>query len=1379
MTVVADLPLPDMLKPLARLLDDPKPNVLMVIGTGISIGATGNPRSGWKGLLLDAVKRIESLGIETPDILVADRILIDKAFTGEFDLDEILQRAESIIRRLGGIGDSRYANWLKDSVGALKSSPDRRQSLEAISDLARAGALILTTNYDSLLSEATGFDPVTWEEPNKILEIINRKRKGIIHIHGHWARPSSIVLGRTSYDRIKSAALPQTELRSLWLQWHWLYLGCGSGGLDDPNLGALLQWTNDTGLNASALADYFLSSRETVSALPDRIGKSANLVKFAYVDHSIDLPSLLKGLAPETRASPFHRIGPDARRVRRPDESPLLSPFPSWQEYLDGSVPNLAADNKVIQRLNEHGWAFILDAASVGKTTLAYRIAARPEYRNTPAFHLLLSHPLVDETESDISPQSALARLTRPGVLFVIDDAHQRPELAHTLWQQWHERPMGSKLLILATLIERAINLPGDSSLHDLQMNTVNPAIVLQPEPKDLERIANYVLARLDGFDRVVLRPPQETSSAWHKAFGREIGAFVVAISQRRHELARGDFILPESAASIWVKERHLDRIDPPDVENAVCLALFGEQELEIDVPTQCLPHQNRMDRLLKSGLAEKILTTHGQIVMYGLREPGWGQLILAAVEHSQPRLTTMANMAARSIALALTTASRLRSHDLTKADQFWEQLATRKDTLAAHIFDGGVGYLPAFLQAAITHGLTELVDDLWATLESQPESLSNCVLSSSLESVLGLLHLAAACERRTLVNQLWRALAAQPAKLKEQAFRSSLSSFGKFLLFARDNGQQGIVSELWQTLATHRETFAERLGASTLGDVSQFLNRIDDREHNVIVEDLWLTLADTVVERAFKSTLGELREFLTLAGDRGQTRLIERVWGALAARSTDLVEQTFETTLNDFGAFLNAAAIQGQQTLIKTLCDALGAQPDRLVKQAFGSTLNDLGAFLRVAEKQGQQTLIKTLFDALGAQPNRLVEQAFGSTLNDLGAFLRVAEKQGQLTLVKTLYQLLAEHMDRLAERAFSEPIRDFGSFLGTAKKQGQDKFVDGAWTVLATQMERFAEHASTQLPNDLAGFLSLAPPSFNKELIKRFKVEDWIYDTHRTEALPGAAGLARLFGLNGREDLKIALVDNILRRKRPADFGDRRIGLAEISRLGSIVMPAQEPALVEILRIVCTENWLKDVYKFGSTVALARALQTFAEHLPPQVIRLVWNYALGTRLRKELSNFELYDVQGVNAVVQLLGASSLVGWSTNRAVLPDVQLDRIRELPHFLKHRPEANIVEQPQRQLWCGLRVLASMSFHSLHVDPTSVIETRNLWQNNIDGAGDWIGTKAKPDTATNRINLSMLKWLQDCAQTKTGRLLSNQEPLWVLVGFPYDPKQIAAD
>src|SRR5439155_7155621 len=143
-----------------------------------------------------------------------------------------------------------------------------------------------------------------------------------------------------------------------------------------------------------------------------------------------------------------------------------------------------------------------------------------------------------------------------------IDDAHQHPELAHALWQQWRERPMGSRLIILATRMERAVNLPGESSLRGLGVHAANPAVVLHSTPEDLGHIANYVIACLNDSPRTKLNMPPDILRAWHASFGREIGAFVVAVSQRRQQLMRGDFTLPEAAASAWMRERHLDRCD-------------------------------------------------------------------------------------------------------------------------------------------------------------------------------------------------------------------------------------------------------------------------------------------------------------------------------------------------------------------------------------------------------------------------------------------------------------------------------------------------------------------------------------------------------------------------------------------------------------------------------------------------------------------------------------------------------------------------------------------------------------------------------------------------------------------------------------------------
>ena len=524
---------------------------------------------------------------------------------------------------------------------------------------------------------------------------------------------------------------------------------------------------NDAGINESVLTDYFLSTPETIDVLPDRIGKSVNLVKSAYADHAVDLPELLQGLAPAARPFPFERIGPNAPRVRRPDKSPLSSPFPSWQEFLESAVPSLAADEEVIRRLNNHGWAFVLDVASIGKSTLAYRIAARPEYRNKPAYQVLLSQLTVDEAESEISPQAALARLARPGVLFVIDNAHLQPEVAHTLWQQWRDRPMGSKLIILATRMERVINLPGQTSLRDLEENSANPAVLLSPAPEDLAPILNYVLARIDNSAHAKLAATFDDLKAWHKLYGREIGAFVVAVSQRHREILDGDFSLPEATCAEWIKERHLNNLGAKGVENAVSLAVFCEQYLELSVPDYALPYPVQIAQLLKSGLAKRMAVSGEEFVCYGLREPGWGQLILAAIETPPNRSLILAKTASKSIALSAWVWKRIR-HSRPRAEWavFWDQLTDRAEYLVTDVTKSSLSICSSFLNSALQQGQSVLVEKLWGALAAQPIKLIDRAIAAPLSGLAAFLNIAEQHNQKILLDILWSALAAQTSQL-------------------------------------------------------------------------------------------------------------------------------------------------------------------------------------------------------------------------------------------------------------------------------------------------------------------------------------------------------------------------------------------------------------------------------------------------------------------------------------------------------------------------------------------------------------------------------------------------------------------------------------
>ncbi len=83
-----------------------------------------------------------------------------------FNLDEALLHAESVEFNLTTPHLDAWRDWLAHVFQDLQVVDDPRAhaTLDAIHGLQQAGATILTTNYDSLLSDVTGLPPVTWEE---------------------------------------------------------------------------------------------------------------------------------------------------------------------------------------------------------------------------------------------------------------------------------------------------------------------------------------------------------------------------------------------------------------------------------------------------------------------------------------------------------------------------------------------------------------------------------------------------------------------------------------------------------------------------------------------------------------------------------------------------------------------------------------------------------------------------------------------------------------------------------------------------------------------------------------------------------------------------------------------------------------------------------------------------------------------------------------------------------------------------------------------------------------------------------------------------------------------------------------------------------------
>lgn len=358
----------------------------------------------------------------------------------------------------------------------------------------------------------------------------------------------------------------------------------------------------------------------------------------------------------------FVVLGPENGPVRQSTTSPQDIPLPSWQELLDGAVPALAAD--AAMALRTHGWALVYDVASVGKTTLALRLATTAEYRDRPAFYLDLAR-VSDSDEDEIATiRTALRRLAHTKGLLILDNAQWQPQLAREAWDWWLARPRTSRLLLLATRIQHNAGIAGEDALAVIAAHSGNPPIMVRPALADLAPILNYIVARIRGAS-AGLRPPDAALGEWYATFASEMGAFAAAVTGRHDALTRGNWDLPRSAAAEWMRNRHLDRrprLTAQERENLICLSVFAAQALEMDVAEAALPYPDRIAALLRRGLVERRERGTGRYLFYRLREPDWGALLLAAIDPPPDAEDVLLATACRHFLMMLVLRSRLFS---------------------------------------------------------------------------------------------------------------------------------------------------------------------------------------------------------------------------------------------------------------------------------------------------------------------------------------------------------------------------------------------------------------------------------------------------------------------------------------------------------------------------------------------------------------------------------------------------------------------------------------------------------------------------------------------------------------------------------------------
>ena len=166
-------------------------------------------------------------------------------------------------------------------------------TLAALKDMP---GLLATLNYDNLLEVATGHNAVTWDQAHQVQKVLRGEApKSVLHLHGHYETPDSVVLGQQSYAQVKDDAHASTVLKSFTIEHTLLFVGCGDTVLD-PNFTRLIEWAKD------ALADvaprhYLLCREADVADFQEKLRAAPWLQPLSYGSTYNELAPFLQSLS--------------------------------------------------------------------------------------------------------------------------------------------------------------------------------------------------------------------------------------------------------------------------------------------------------------------------------------------------------------------------------------------------------------------------------------------------------------------------------------------------------------------------------------------------------------------------------------------------------------------------------------------------------------------------------------------------------------------------------------------------------------------------------------------------------------------------------------------------------------------------------------------------------------------------------------------------------------------------------------------------------------------------------------------------------------------------------------------------------------------------
>lgn len=221
----------DLKKDLRKVLSSGR--ATLFIGSGVSISATYGAShakyASWKGLISNGLNYVIKSGKKNKAWMAEMNSLLDTN-----DAETYIEVAESLENAMGA---ADFRKWMAETVGELKAH--NTDVLDRIFELV-GDNIVMTTNYDDLLEGCLGWGTVDWTMPHHFQDVLLGKSNAILHLHGHWDKPESIVFGKRSYNEISKNPNTQFLFKNTIQSRSLVFIGCGET-IFDYNVGTALK----------------------------------------------------------------------------------------------------------------------------------------------------------------------------------------------------------------------------------------------------------------------------------------------------------------------------------------------------------------------------------------------------------------------------------------------------------------------------------------------------------------------------------------------------------------------------------------------------------------------------------------------------------------------------------------------------------------------------------------------------------------------------------------------------------------------------------------------------------------------------------------------------------------------------------------------------------------------------------------------------------------------------------------------------------------------------------------------------------------------------------------------------------------------------------